>query len=178
MPANYRIITEKFLPAQNEYWSNVYWTDAVSIPDAVVVANAIVEVEKQMHLPQVLITKHRVDDGQPLTDVFKTTPVNLVGLNGGAGDMLPLFNVARFDFEVVVGRPSRKYYRGVLAESWSDAYGQLNATAMSSLTSWAQSIAAISGYVDVDGQDIVSGVAWPRVGMRQLRRGSKKRATL
>lgn len=177
MPASFRIITEKFLSSQNEYWTNVYWCDSATLQDAATTAAAIVAIEQQMLLPACVLTKYRVDDAQPLTDVFVTTPVNLTGQSGATGEALPLFNVARFDFSATAGRPSRKYYRGVLTEAWTDAFGVLNATALTSLQSWADQLAAVANYVDVDGEALTAGTVFPRVGMRQLRRGSKKKLT-
>lgn len=177
MAANFRITIEKYLATQAEYWTNVYWSSATAIADAAATAAALVAIERGMYLPSVTITKYRVDDGEPNTDIFVTTPVNLVGTSGLTGQALPLFNVVRIDFAAGQGRPSRKYYRGVLTEEWSDAFGALPATAKTQIQEWADNLAAVSSYVDVDGDDIVAGSAYPSVGMRQLRRGSKKKNT-
>lgn len=175
--ALFRITIEKYLASQAEYWTNVYWAEGTTLADAATVANAIYPLERMMYLPSVIITKYRVDDGQPNTDVFTTVPLNLPGTSGLTGDAMPLFVVARFDFQAGSGRPSRKFYRGVLTELWVDAFGAISSSGMSSLTSWAQQIGDVPGYVDVDGDAIIQGSAHPRAGIRQLRRGSKKKST-
>jgi hypothetical protein len=43
-------------------------------------------------------------------------------------------------------------------------------------TNYAQGLVDLLGFVDVDGQEITSGSVYPFVGMRQLRRGSKRKA--
>lgn len=90
--------------------------------------------------------------------------------------MMPLFAVLRVDLTVVGSRPSRKYLRGVLAENNTDGPYNLVASAVTSFTNlYAAPLAGVAGLVDVDGEEITGAVVYPKVGMRQLRRGSKKK---
>jgi len=38
-------------------------------------------------------------------------------------------------------------------------------------------VAALTDLVDIDGDDLISATVYPKVAMRQLRRGSKKSST-
>jgi hypothetical protein len=170
-----RLTIEKMY--QNEYWTNVYYL-STELGSSASAANAIVAAERYATLTPVLFTKYRLDDNTEDTDVYGTVPLNLFGLNTlGSGQMLALFNVLRVDFAAGVGRPSRKYYRGMLQEAVVNFNAIDSAVVADFQTNVAGVIAAVSAYVDVDGDDITNGTVYPFVGMRQLRRGSKKTVT-
>jgi len=170
-----RITIEKFNSTQGEYWVNVYWT-AGTIGDAGPVAAALIAAERALYYPSVTITKARIDDGVPNTDLFSTVVVNQAGTRGAAADPLPLFAVGRVDFTINgQGRPGRKYLRGFLQESDTSNF-VLTAGAITALQTYADAVVA-AGVTDADGQAIVDGSPMPAIGMRQLRRGSKKKAT-
>lgn len=171
-----RITIEKFLPSQGEYWTNVYWADFPTPAAAIPTAEDLVTAERGIHLPAVTFTKFRIDDGTPDTEIWETQVLNLQGLASTTGEMMPLFVVARVDFTVAGGgRPSRKYLRGVLTEEVVNGF-LLNAGMLTVLGSYAAAVAAAATH-DVDGQGITGGSAHPQPGMRQLRRGSKKKTT-
>lgn len=167
----------------SEFWTNRYLLQAANIVDARSAGQLIVDAERTFHKSWITFTKYRTRTVVEGDDAFITTPLNIQGSWDVAGDAWPLFNVVRVDFTTQgLGRPSRKFYRcglsdgnvnngGVLAPdtvnlfllSLSDLIEVLN----SSTTLW----------VDPDNQIINSAVIYPQVGMRQLRRGSKRRAT-
>lgn len=170
-----RVTIEKMY--QGEYWTNVYFLSS-GIADALTSANALVAAERAITLSGVLFTKLRVDDNTEDTDIFYTAPINLFGQNTTAGaQYLSLFNVLRVDFAAGAGRPSRKYLRGTL---WEAAVN-FNTIDPLIVTDWqtnyANVVAGLADYVDVDGDPITSGLVYPFVGMRQLRRASKKKTT-
>ena len=169
-----RLTIEKMY--QGEYWTNVYWL-AGDIGASASAAAAIIAAEQDIHFNPILLTKARLDDGLENTDVFATIIINAFGTAGAPTDLLPLFNVLRVDFAAGGGRPSRKYLRGCLHEG----HISFNTIAPTNVTffqtTYADVVSAISGYVDVDGDDITSGTVYPFVGMRQLRRASKKKTT-
>lgn len=169
-----RITIEKFAPSLGEYWTNIYWHPG-SLAEAGVAAAAIAEAERSRTWNGVTFTKWRVDDGVQNTDNFATTIMNTLG-EIVMPDPMPLFVVARIDFTVAGnGRPSRKYLRAVLDEAKVSGM-KISADAVANLTAYAGEVGS-TGVCDVDGQDIVGGACNPNVGMRQLRRGSKKKAT-
>lgn len=168
-----RLTIEKMY--QGEYWTNVYWL-AGSVGDAGSPAAAIIAAEKAVTLDSVLFTKARLDDGVQDTDVYATIIINDFGDRELAtGTMVPLFNVVRVDFAAGGGRPSRKYLRGLLTEAFVN-FNTIEAAQVSFFqTNYATVVAEVTAFQDVDGDDISSGVVHPFVGMRQLRRGSKKK---
>jgi len=99
-----------------EFWTNVYYVDAASLTLAHAVAAEIVNAEQEIHLVSVNFTKYRTSDLLPDTDQYISTALNSPGERGFAGDPLPLFNVVRVELSVGIGRPGRKYLRGILCE--------------------------------------------------------------
>lgn len=160
-----------------EYWTNRYIIDGPNMADALISANIVYEAERDITKSVVTFTKYRVSDGLPNTDVYQIVNLNTVGTVAPDGNMLPLFNVVRVDFNTTGGgRPSRKYLRLPLYTTEVGAGGALAAGILGGVgTEYADVLAGLTAYVDVDGQQIVSGSVWPFVGMRQLRRGSKRR---
>jgi hypothetical protein len=163
---------------QGEYWTNRYIVAAASLAEATAIGNQIVGIERTIHYTPVLFTKYRVSDGVPLTDVYQVFNVNLYGQGiGDVNSMLPLFNVVRCDFNTAGGgRPSRKYLRGCMGEGQIQFNAIDPGTLTNINTNYAQGLVDLLGFVDVDGQEITSGSVYPFVGMRQLRRGSKRKA--
>lgn len=175
--AIWRITIEKFLNAAQEYWTNVYHCDVAGGTEALAVANQLVTLERHFHLSNVVFTKARVDDNTANTDVYDTFSINLAGQYTPSGDLFPLFNVVRVDFNTAgSGSPSRKYYRGVLSEGVAGFSG-IAAQTITDVKANTDDMCAISGLCDVDGQDWIDSEVWPFVAMRQLRRGSKKKNT-
>jgi hypothetical protein len=160
-----------------EYWTNVYHVQAADQAVAQAAANNIVSIERGLHYEVVEITKYRLSP-YPGPSEGTVYPINVFGLAGPAGDMLPLFNVVRADFPAPVGRPSRKYYRGALTEG-DQANGNLvearAAAVQTALARLGQEGDLAAALVDVDGQALADARVSRLVGMRQLRRGSRRR---
>lgn len=158
-----------------EYWTNVYHVNKGSQADAQAWAGYIIILERQFHLTTVEFVSYRVAP-YPGPSEGTITPVNLFG-QAAAGDALPLFNVLRVDFPVATGRPSRKYYRLPLREG-DQANGLL---LPASRDGYQQTFDDVifdpnyTGWCDVDGQPILAARVNTAVGMRQLRRGSKRK---
>jgi hypothetical protein len=168
--------SEKML--QGEYWTNRYIVAAATLGEATAAGNMIIGVERPIHAQNVLFTKYRVSDGVPDTDTYQVFNVNQYGTADHAGSpLLPLFNVLRVDFNTEGGgRPSRKYLRGCLAEIHIDFNTIRPADIAAWNTGYAAGMASLAAFVDVDGQQISGGSIYPFVSMRQLRRGSKRKA--
>lgn len=178
MPAPpFRIIVEKYMASNGEYWVNQYWTPAVDLDAANTVAASVMAAERLLYWNGVTITKTRVDDNTPLTDQFITVPQNLAGTRATpASNSAPLWVTARVDFAVAGnGRPSRKYLRGVLFEEDFSSI-DLSTTVKTLLQTYANTIVGLN-ICDPDMQDLLSGAPFNAPQMRQLRRGSKKPAT-
>ncbi len=158
-----------------EYWTNVYHTARSSQAAARAAAESIIELEVQFHQSNVELVSYRVAP-YPGPAEGTIVPIGLVGLQPIV-DHLPLFNVIRVDFPAPTGRPSRKYYRMPIPES-GQANGLLTEAFrngfQASVDNWFATPGS-AGLIDVDGQLLISGRIIPAVGMRQLRRGSRRR---
>jgi hypothetical protein len=170
--AIYSVDIEKLY--QNEYWTNRYLVQVADLAGGQVAGSAIANMERNFHQNTVTFTRYRVSDNTPNTDVYTTVPLNLPGLRGSVGEYMPLFNVVRVDFGVAGGgRPSRKYYRLPLGEG-DQAGGILADGTVTAVDNALQPILA-QPVCDPQGQIWVSIAVARQVGMRQLRRGSKRR---
>ena len=159
---------------QGEYWTNRYVVDTANIGDAVTAALAIIDAERAIHYNVINFTKARVSDSVQGTDLFTTIPIGAIGLRNLASNLLPLFNVMRVDFPVGQGRPSRKYYRGVLSEEVV-SFNDVTQAVADLITNVFDPLVDTLPLVDVDGQAWADAVPFLKVAMRQLRRGSRKR---
>lgn len=161
-----------------EYWVNRYMLTAATLSGTGSPAAAILNAERAIHDDRILFTKFNVRTAAAGDDSYITVPVNLMGNFAANGfDLMPLFAVVRVDFAAATGRPSRKYLRGVAKENQVDGFTFASNVVTSWQTSYANVVAAVTEFCDVDGDDIVSGAVSPKIGMRQLRRGSKKTVT-
>jgi hypothetical protein len=157
-----------------EYWTNRYIVVAPDLAGATAAGLSIATMERAFHKTPVLFTKMRASDGQTGTDIYSVQNLNYFGQQAANGEHLALFNVMRVDFNVSGGgRPSRKYYRCPIGEG-EQASGKFLIEFLNGIAPSIQALVDFTPYVDVDGQPIVSGSVYPNVGMRQLRRGSKR----
>lgn len=169
----FKVDIEKSL--EGEYWTNRYLVLADDLATAVIHAQDIKSVERNIHATEVLFTKYRVSDTSVGTDVYVTFPVNDNGLSSHSSPLLPLFNVLRVDMVVPVGRPSRKYYRGILSEG-SSTFNTIDSGSLGGYNTALLDLLDLP-ICDPQGSLITGYIAWPSVGMRQLRRGTRRRAT-
>lgn len=173
-----RITVELYMPSQAEYWTNRYFTtDAVNAAGDTI--DGLAAAYYAIGWSDIMVTKIRIDDNVENTDNYDTVTFNQFGSNAiGSEQHLPLFNVARVDFDVAGGgRPSRKYLRGLLTES-GVTFTSLGSTTLTGLNSFGDAIVALGTICDPQGNLFVDAVPWPAPAMRQLRRGSKKSSTL
>lgn len=158
-----------------EYWVNHYYLNSADLSAAGSPAAAILNAERAFHDSRITFTKFTVRTTADLDYVYTTVPVNLPGLSGaGASDLMPLFVVMRVDMGATAGPPSRKYYRGVLKEDAVTGM-QINSAFISGTATAVAALAAVTALCDPQGDDIITALINPNVGMRQLRRGSKKK---
>ena len=172
---------EVFKSYQQETWGNVYHLAAADLVAANNSLSIIVDAEKAFHMNVVSFVSGRVADLTPGTDAFYTTPLSGTGAAGPGAASVPLWDTVRVDFPVAGGgRPSRKFYRGVLEESLVE-YLTVNATKLAAIVlELNEMIVALAAegtpYVDVDAQLIETAVGWPKVQMRQLHRKRRRAA--
>lgn len=174
--AQFQVDIEKRLGS--EFWSNVYHVWATDLAGAQFMGNAIVAAERTFHASTVTFTRFRASSIAVGDGIYTITPVGLTGQRNPGAALLPLFNTLRFDFNAATGRPSRKYYRGVLTEN--DIEGDAVNTAAfvagsNEIADLFQTDPMTAGIIDPQ-QEIFTGlVVWPFVQMRQLRRSRRRR---
>lgn len=161
---------------RGEYWTNRYIIQVADVDAGMIVAQNIVLYERSAHLAVVNFHRVRVSDMVQGTDLYRVEPLNTQGtLAVDASGWLPLWNVVRVDFGVATGRPSRKYLRCPIQESWTVEDSLTPGHIAILRDGYVANMVALPEYVDVDGQPIINGAVIPKVAMRQLRRGSRRR---
>lgn len=156
-----------------EYWTNIYHVLAGSQGSARITGDEIVAIEKSFHNSLITFTKMRV---RPYpTQGAQGTVYGLTGTGAYAtGQYLPLFCTANMIGAVPIGRPCRKYYRCGMDETLQQG-GVLTGQGLTYFQEKADLLAAVEELCDESGQVIDSWTIFPQVGMRQLRRGSRRR---
>lgn len=158
------------------YWTNVYHVEAASLASAITSGQSIVTLEKTIHTTATSFTKMRTRQAGTTGNTGTITPLTGTGSRSNTGP-LPLFNVFRIDFGVVSGRPSRKYIRGPVITGDNTSGAVTTSTVTTIQNSYVTPLLNMGVLCDPQGQAFVNGTVWPFVGMRQLRRGSKRKAT-
>lgn len=171
----YSMDSEKLL--NNEYWSNRYIVEADNLTEALAIAAIIRSIEQDCTCTTVTLTKYRVSTTAVGDDTYQIVSDNLSGLKGISSGFLPMFCRVRIDFNTVGGgRPSRKYWLPPLQED-ELVNGMLETAARTFYNNnFLDPLLAVDGFVDVDGQLFNGGSVIPKVAMRQMRRGSKRKA--
>lgn len=173
MAATHKI--EIFKSAFGETWGNVWLCDAGSLEAAQAIGARLYDAEVSIHLPVVTFTTMRVSTLAPNDDSYLSIPLNNPGESEANGEAMPLFVTERFDIVVAGGgRPSRKYYRGVLTELYTSAtvIDPAHLGAIQGLLQDAIDDLTALGTppVDPQGQPLTTVVGWPHPQMRQLHR--------
>lgn len=156
-----------------EYWTNVYHVLAGSQGSAKITGDEIVAAEKSFHNSLIGFTKMRV---RPYPSQGAQGTIFPLTGNGAyaSPQYLPLFCTANVIGAVPIGRPCRKYYRCGIDEALQ-AGGSLTTQGIDFFTTNLIQLNAIEELCDESGQLIDTWTIYPQVGMRQLRRGSKRR---
>ena len=161
----------------SEFWTNVYLLNADVLGTAVTFGGSVATAERGFHSDLVSFTRYRVSSVAQGDGIYSIVPIGQNGQRSGVG-VLPLFNTLRMDMTAQTGRPSRKFYRGVLGE------GDINGEAVDTtpFVQGANDIAALFastedpfGLVDPQSQLFTGIVIHRFVQMRQLRRSTRRR---
>lgn len=156
-----------------EYWTNRYFVSDDTIAGASLVAEDIADAERLFHGNAVEFVSVRTSTVAEGDDTYVTTPLFGFG-ELTLTDYLPLWNVIRVLFGGTGGRPYYKLYRGCLDES--NVLGSVLSAPL--ITAVNSACAVFSGVVTTGlGELLATGTVDPRVRMRQLRRGKRKRTT-
>lgn len=167
----------------NNFWTNVYLLEAASLDEAH--SSAVVHIaggEQDIHAAFITIDKVRTSTLVENDLVFRSQALNLPGTLATSGNALALFNVVRVELPVAAGRPSRKYYRcglggGNAAAGYKWDAGVIVGIEDAIVAFKSALTTAGTPWVDPQGDIITTIVALEKVGMRQLRRGTKRPTT-
>lgn len=157
------------------YISNMYHVVASSLEDARSQALSIIDIQRATLPTFWNITAFRVATPAPDDNQFVSEPVAIPGTRT-IGQAMPPFVRFRVDFRQGFRRPCRKFLIGV-AESDSDGDTFAPATIEYIRNNYINPILDVPGLVlcGPDGSLISGGDLSPNVGMRQLRRASKRK---
>lgn len=159
-----------------EFWTNRYILEATDIAQAVALGLNITGAEQTFHGTPVTFTRYRVSNLGEGNEQYTIVPLNLQGVRA-VSQLLPLFNTLRMDFPAPTGRPSRKFYRGVLDETDinGSAVGTDFSSAANAISAQLKASSEFPGIIDPQGAILGDAVVYPFVQMRQLRRSRRRR---
>lgn len=157
-----------------DYITNVYHVVTPDITSAMQAANDIAQLERKLLFPDQFIDNLRVSTPAPADEVFYTLPVNIPGTRPTAGQLLPAFCRIRVDLSVGYRRPGRKFLLS-LTET-DQASGQLEPAMIAFVNAnYAVPLVALGVCASPDGSMVISAACKASVGMRQLKRASKRK---
>lgn len=172
---------EVFKSYLGEKWENVYLVDAPTSAQASVYGVELANMERRFHLTFIQFDYVRASTLAEGDDDYVIVPLGSFGQREATANPLPLFVTLRVDVGVSGGgRPSRKYYRGVLEENLIN-YNAVDGTLRSSIAAVIQEVITGSEtwpavpLVDPDNQHWALPVVNPAPQMRQLRRGRRRK---
>ncbi len=159
-----------------EYVTNRYHVLADDMAQAGVRGLAIANIQKSLLPVTNNIDYVRVSTITPGDNLFYTQQANIPGTRGLTSQTMPPFCRWRCDMNVGFRRPLRKY---LLIPYEEDSEGSsFTSTAITFFnTNYAAPLFQL-GYVCAEDGTVIIGVSLnSQIGMRQLRRGSRRRAT-
>lgn len=158
----------------SEYITNVYHVNTATIADAIDAAADIADIEKELYPPHIVINALRASTPTTGDDIFITTLVNIPGTRVAATPDAPPFCRNRVDLSVGPTRPLRKFLLGVQQADFSgDTF--LSGVIGRVQTDYVLPLVALGVVCNPFGVFIVSGALSQVVGMRQLKRASKRK---
>jgi len=173
---------EIFKSYLGENWGNVYIVSAGSMEAAVSALAVIYDHEEALHSVSVNFDYARVSTWAAGDSSYTTVPLNSPGEFEQTGNLMPLFVTARVDIQVIGGgRPSRKFYRGVLDEPAVN-FNVLDGTRRAQITTNVQDMiddlkTLGAPLVDPDGQVLNTASTFNGPQMRQLHRKRRPAAS-
>lgn len=175
---------EIFKSYSNHTWENVYLIQAGELTNLVEMAQALADMERVFHWTGVRFDYARISTYAAGDNNYTTVPLGVFGQKALSSNPLPLFVTARVDVLVVgSGRPSRKYYRGVLQEDdinfdvVIESKRQEIDTAINLLIAGTGEVPDVP-LVDPQDQSWSAAVTAIKPQSRQEHRGSKRRAVV
>lgn len=162
---------------QTEYWTNKLY---VTAPDTATVrtwvTGEIGPILAGAVQNSITLEKARITELPFVRNHYTDVPLNLPG-GGGATPPAPLFNVVRWQFGQNVGRQTFHYFRGSITPSNIGSDQNFTPAAKTYNDAIVNQVGDTTlPITDRNGNPYISFTTALAVGMRQLRRGSKRKA--
>lgn len=162
---------------QTEYWTNKLYYICPDMAGARDCAELVAGILLTAINDSVTIDKVRVTPYPFVRNTYTDVVIGQPG-TGGSGVLAPLFNVVRWQFGKNYGRYVSHYFRGGITPSNIGNNQQFTPAAHAFNNGIVSQLADLSYILcDVNGFQYIVALANIRVGMHQLRRGSKRRKT-
>lgn len=177
--ADFKVQTFKVITGSDRPWTNDWYVGASNLGQAVATANLIHDFETAVHFANINFTHDLVSPWPVSGGGFTTVTRGDTGERAVESNaFLPLFNTVRLDLSAGVGRPSPKYLRLPIAEIDQDngmlASGTITLI-QSALDDLFDAVDALgTALIQSSLADLLSGVVFPMVQMRQLHRKRKR----
>ena len=163
-------------------WGNDYLIHAADMDAGQAFAGQALAFERNMHETVVHFEGIRISTTLVGDRSFRHIPVNNFGLaTNGSTNLLPLWNVLRFDFQTADSDPCRKYYRLPIPEVNQDngnIAGAVLTAYQTFFNTFFASLDASTTIVSTKGHVVVGGSPYALVQMRQLHRHKRKKVTI
>lgn len=170
----YQIDTQKQMGG--EYWTNRYFVEAGGFAAAIAAAEEIATLESSKSLSTVKFVSARASVPGSENDDYE---VITLGFNGGvvsSDPSLPLFCVARMIFSKGPGRPDVKYFKAMVnVGGLQDPFTIKQTTVADLNATLGVGLLGVEGLCSAEGTPYTRAAVDARIGMRQLRRGSKRK---
>lgn len=160
----------------DQFITNVYHVLADSLSTAGGQGLKILDYQKTILPAGFAFNAVRISTPAEGDNSFYTIPVAVQGTRVASSDPMPMFCRFRVDFQIGFRRPLRKFLLVPLEGDQNS--GQFSQAARDYVTNnYIVPILAdpIIQLVAADGSPVISAAVNPAVGMRQLRRGSKRK---
>lgn len=156
-----------------EYITNVYHVNVADIDAAMAAALDIIDIQRTLIVATVNFNAVRVSTPTPGDGVYLSLPINVPGTRPAGSPDMPPFNRFRVDMSVGPTRPLRKFL--MVPQQDDCTGGGLTPTAQTYVTTnYITPLVALGVVCSPSGLIVSSAAVSQRVGMRQLKRASKR----
>lgn len=158
------------------YWTNKYYCEAADFPAAENVADEIVAAERASTLGYISFISWRVSlAGEEDPSLYVVKPLTGFG-NRSFSTVMPLTVCARVLLSTGPGRPSPKFYRGMVQAGDYYSVADYSPTFVALMqANVVAGLEAIEELTDESGNAIISIFCSPKISQHQLTRGTKKK---
>lgn len=162
---------------ETEYWTNKLYVIEPDMEAAANAAETLCQVLKTGIQDSVTIDKVRITPFPYQRNTYRDVQIDVAG-TGGSTPPAPLFNVVRWEFSRAYGRAVSHYFRGGVTTSNLGPNQQFTPAAKTFNDNLVTALFETGPIIcDKIGDPYTRATTSLLVGMRQLRRGSKRKKT-